>query len=193
VTYVLVKDLPAPVVAALESVGYGRKDIEVKASTTVTLGSGAGNGSRAFVVLVDLTSGRSVTQQGSWGGANMFDRSNPVDNDHNSYPLPPNGVAITGQRGGGQPVYARLNVPASMVDRILPAAGPELSPEERDALYCHKSIKGGQYRRDELARRRVSAATVDAMVERGYLARNRAGATSITTDGKNALGDYRGH
>ena len=53
-------------------------------------------------------------------------------------------------------------------------------------LYCFAAIKGGEYRRDEMRRRNVSAATVDSLVERGYLKRNRAGATQITTQGKNA-------
>jgi hypothetical protein len=80
-----------------------------------------------------------------------------------------------------------------MVDRMLPTRGEQVSKVELDALYCHHAITGGQYRRDELARRAVPAETVDALVSRGLLARNRAGATSITTAGKNAVGDYRGH
>lgn len=190
--YVSVKDLPAPVVAALQSVGYGKADIQVSVSTDVELSSSSGDGSRAFVTLVNLTSGQHVTHWGSWGGANMFDRTNPVDNDDRRYALPPNGLAIKGIRSS-HPTYAVIHIPASMTDRMLPTAGPSLTAEERDALYCHKAVKGGTYRRDELQRRRVGAATVDAMVERGYLARNKAGATSITTDGRNALGDYRGH
>jgi hypothetical protein len=191
--YAQITDLPRPVQSALESVGYHRKDIRVEASPTVILGNTAyGDGYQAFTTLVNLDTGETQTVKGSWGGPNMFNPNNAVDNDQQSYTLPPYGVVIKGQRGGGKPVYATLHIPASMVDRMLPAPGPELTKEEKDALYCHDSIKGGQYRKDELRRRNVSEATISAMIERGYLKRNRAGATSITTEGKNARGDYRG-
>lgn len=191
--YVIVKDLPASIQAALASVGYHGKDISVEASETVTLSSSGGSGSRAFVTLVNLTSGQHVTHLGSWGGPNTFDRSNPVDNDTNRYALPADGVAITGSQGGAHPVYATLRVPVSMVQRILPSNKVELTQVEKDALYCHKSIKGGAYRRDELSRRRVPSTVVDDLVARGLLSRNKAGAVSITTDGKNAVGNYRGY
>jgi hypothetical protein len=191
--YVSTRDLPAPVQAALKAVGHGRDRIEVIPAESVTLGSSAGDGRRAFVVLVDLSTGEHRTVWGSWGGPNMFNRSNPVDNDHGAYALPGHGVAITGSAGGGGPVWAQLHVPASMVARILPGAPrEELSQVERDALYCHRSIKGGAYRRDELRRRRVPSSTVDALVERGLLKRNRAGATAITTAGLNAVNGYNG-
>jgi hypothetical protein len=189
--YVQVKDLPAPVVVALKSVDYGRADIEVRPATSVVLSDSGTTGRKAFAVLVSLTTGQHQTIWGSWGGPNMF-VANPVDSDTRSYPLPSDGVALTGSIGP-HGTFATLHIPATMVDRMLPSAGPELTTEERDALYCHKAIKGGAYRRDELSRRKVSAATVDAMVDRGFLKRNKAAATSITTDGKNALGDYRGY
>jgi hypothetical protein len=191
--FVTVKSLPPAVQAALASVSYGRKDIQVQASESVVLAGSAGNGFRAFVVLVNLSTAQHTTHMGSWGGSNMFDRDNPVDNDSRSYPLPANGIAITGRMGGSQPTYATLHVPASMVARILPSAKVALSTVERDALYCHKAIRGGIYRRNELQSRKVPPAVIDDLVTRGLLSRNRAGSVSITTEGKNALGDYRGY
>jgi hypothetical protein len=123
----------------------------------------------------------------------MFTRDNPVDNDTSPHALPDDGVVITGVSGGGNPTMANIFIPASMTDRILPAPKPELTDQMRDALYCHQSIKGGQYRREELARRKVTPDTVHQAVENGWLKRNKAGATSVTTEGKNALGGYRGH
>lgn len=192
-TFVRIAELPDPVRAALKSVDYGRADIAVEVATEVVLSSSGGKGSRAFASLVNLATGQHVTSWGSWGGQNPFTPGNAVDNDSNAYPLPPEGVAIRGSVGGGRPTYAVIVVPASMTDRILPAPPAELTKAERDALYCFACIKGGQYRRDELARRRVAPATVDAMVERGYVKRNAAGAGSITTEGRNAMGDYRGY
>lgn len=191
--YVVVKDLPAVVQTALEQVGYRKADVRVQVATEVSLSSAGGNGFRAYTCLVDLSTNRYTVEWGSWGGPNMFNPGNPVDNDTRTYTLPGNGVAITGRAGGSVPVSATVHVPASMTDRMLPGPKVELAVVERDALYCHHLIKGGAYRRAELQRRRVPASVVGALVERGLLRRNRAGAVSITTAGKNALGGYRGH
>jgi hypothetical protein len=192
-SYAKVADLPTAVQRALTAVKYGRADIEVQASETVSLSVGGGSGTKGFAVLVNLTTGQHVISWGSWGGANMFNPTNAVDLDTRPYALPADGVAITGSIGGGRPTYAVVKIPASMVALMLPAPGPALSKVELDALYCHSAYKGGQGRRDELARRRVPSSVVDAMVERGYLKRNKAGATAITTDGRNAVGNYRGY
>jgi hypothetical protein len=193
-SYALVTDLPEAVRRALTAVSYGRKDIEVKASATVVLGdSGAGNGRQSFAVLVNLTTGEHTVSRGSWGGENMFVRDNAVDSDRNAYPLPGDGVAITGVRGGGQPVWAQLHIPASMVDRMLPGPTVALSDVQLTALYCHKALKGGAYRRDALSRANIGPDVIDALVSAGLLSRNRAGAVAITTDGRNALGDFRAY
>lgn len=186
--YVLVKDLPSVVQTALTDVGYGRVDIRVETGSTVVLSSSGGSGLRSFAILIDLSANRAETHWGSWGGANMFNPTNAVDNDSRSYPLPDHGVAITGSRGGGRPVYAVLHIPTAMVARLLPQATVEVSEDEKNALYCYKSLKSG-YRQRELERLNVPAGTVDALVTRGFLKRNRAGAVSITTEGKNAYGD----
>lgn len=193
--HVEVKELPAPVLTALKAVGYNRADIEVRAEESVVLGTyGAGAGRQAFAVLVNLDTGEHVARRGSYGGINMFDRENPVDNDQSAYPLPPNGVAITGSRGGTYPVTATLHIPTSMVSRIL-TAGPreELPTAELHALYAHGCLKGGEYRREHLRRHQVPASVVDDLVARDLLKRNKAGATTITTAGRNALGDFRAY
>lgn len=193
--YIDVKDLPDTVQGALKAVGYGRANIEVHTEERVQLGTmGAGNGRQAFAVLVNLDTGEYIVRRGSWGGINMFDRENPVDNDQNEYPLPPNGVAITGFRGGTSPTSARLHIPTTMVSRII-TAGPReaLPPVELHALYAHGCLKSGEYRRDHLRRHGVSASLVDDLVERGLLKRNAAGSTQITTAGRNALGSFRAY
>ncbi len=186
--YVNVKDLPAPVQAALSSVGYGSKDIRVEAASTVVLSASGGNGYRAFTTLVNLTAGTHRTEWGSWGGANMFSPHNAVDNDDRSYTLPADGCAVTGHVGGGKPVYAVVRVPASMVDRMLPAADESLTDVERATLGCFKGLKSGPYRQDALRRAGATEDMITSLVARGYLTRNRAGATAITTKGKNAAG-----
>ncbi len=187
--YVKVSDLPAPIQQALESVGYGKKDIDVSAAVSVALASPAyGDGFRGFTILVNLTSGRFDTRHGSWGGSNPWDKGNPVDNDENTYTLPGDGVAIRGQRGGGHPVHATLHIPASMVSRMLPGPPVDVTPEERAALNCYAHVRAGAYRKEALERAHVTAATIDRLIERGWLTRNRAGACTITTAGKNVAG-----
>jgi hypothetical protein len=184
--HVEVKELSTPVRRALDSVAYGRKDIKLIAAESVE-GSGAGgSGVRAFTIAVNLDTGERKGAYGSWGGDNPWSNS-PVDRDHTPIPIPENGIVIKGTRGGG-PTWAQIYAHPNVVGRFLSSSDEEeLSETEQQALYCFfGSIKGGEYRRDEMRRRGVSAATVDGLVEKGYLKRNRAGATTITTRGKNA-------
>jgi hypothetical protein len=189
--FVLVKDLPPAVQAALESVSYGSKDIKVKAAESVHLGdAGAGNGRKAFVVLVNLDNGTHQTIMGSWGGQNMFDKTNPVDNDRGVHALPGNGLAITGSIGTG-PTWATIHIPASMTARILPTgSGIEVTDDEKNVLACYLGYTSA-YRKELFARKGVKAEVFDGLVARGLIKRNKAGATSITTDGKNVVGYYR--
>lgn len=190
--YVKIAALPQPVQDALASVQYSKGDIEVIPTSEASLADAGSAGRRAFVTMVNLTSGQSETTWGSWGGPNMFNRSNAVDLDTATYPMPEQGVVIRGSHGHGG-VWARIYVHPGMLGRELPAAAETVSQADLDALYCHGRIKGGQYRRDEMQRRNVSVETVASLVERGLLKSNRAGATQITTEGKNALGEYRGY
>ena len=191
--YVDVKNLDAPIRAALESLGYGRKDIDVRTVEKLELGdSGVGDGYRAYTCLVNMATGEHTTTWGSWGGANMFDRRNAVDNDTREYTLPPNGVVLKGHKGGGRPVAATLYIPAAMRARVLPAAPSEDLPvTHKDALYCFRSYKSGPYRVQELRRRKVTQEVLDDLVTRGLLSRNRAGSMALTTAGKNAASGYR--
>ena len=56
--YVETRDLPAPILKALKGVGYGRRQIEVKPDTTFTMSGVSGQGSRAFTIAVNLSTGR---------------------------------------------------------------------------------------------------------------------------------------
>jgi hypothetical protein len=190
--YVNVRDLPAPIQSALKAVEYGRPDIRVEASEKVQLGDmGAGNGYQSFACLVNLSTGEHRVIRGSWGGINMFDRTNPVDNDMGQYALPGDGVVITGQRGGGRPVYAVLNIPASMVSRMLPSGQKvELTDQERDVLAVFVGMKSS-YRSEWLQRHAIPESVVTGLVSRGLLKENRAGARQVTTDGRNAVGNHR--
>jgi len=189
--YVAVKTLAPALRSALAAVGFKRADISVEARETVTLDYPADDGARGFATLVDLETGRHETMIGSWGGANMFSPRNRVDLDRTARPLPPGTVLVKGQNGG-RGCFAHLYVHPDLLPKLLPAP-VELTQGERDGLYCHISLKSGEYRREELRRRRVTQADLDSLVARGFLKRNAAGSTQVTVEGKNACGNYRGY
>lgn len=188
-TYVNVKELPPVVRRALEAVEYGRRDIEVIPRETVTLGAGAGGaGRRGFSCLIDLEAGTYRVIHGSWGGAGLGSRGlqGMVDLDQTPRDLRPGLLLLQGSMGYG-PTWAQIQAHPTMIPKMLPAAdGPELEARHHQALYCFACIKGGEYRREEMRRRRVSAETVEELVAMGLLKRNAAGATAITTAGRNA-------
>lgn len=194
--WIEIRELPEPVRAALKRVEYGRADVEVKVVRELVMSSAGSRGRRAFVLMVNLSTGEIAGEYGSWGGENMFCPRNPVDRDQKTYQLPPNGVVVLGSQGYPQ-TFLTLYVSPDLMDKtMLPPATEELTREELtreelDGLYAHGCIKGGEYRREELRRRKVQPSTINRLITRGYLKENRAGARQITTTGRNALGDYR--
>lgn len=105
------KSLPAPVLAALASVGFARPDIEIKtALKTPIQNSCSGSGQRGYVVQLDLRTGEFHTLTGNWGGSNAYS-SSLVDSSDDTIPLLPNvTVVIYGQQGGSRPVTASITV-----------------------------------------------------------------------------------
>ena len=183
-----VKQLSPAIQKALATVNYHAKDIEVKPTERVGGTVGGGSGQRGFVIIVNLDTGKFEGVQGSWGGGSPLS-SSPVDAYGGMIDIPANGAVIKGTTGYPRTfawIYAH---PTAVGAHLLPSGNEDaevLTDAEQQALYCFGSIKGGEYRRDEMRRRNVTAETVDSLVERGYLKRNRAGATQITTKGKNA-------
>jgi hypothetical protein len=186
--HIAVKELSPHVRNALASVGYGAKDILVEAANEIHPSAYAGEGQRAFCVILNLTTGERKTLSGSWGGSNMF-TSTLVDDTRGEdrAPMPEDGVVIKGSIGYPR-TFATIYAHPNTVGRFLPSGEDDepLTDGQAQALYCHKALKGGHYRREEMERRGCTTADVDALVERGLLKRNRAGATQITTAGKNA-------
>jgi hypothetical protein len=179
------KDLSPALRSALKALGYARRDVEVVVAEEVSSLAPSGEGIQGFVCFVNLDTGAREVVRGSWGGANIF-ASSLVDRDE-KVSLPPNGAAIVGTSGYGG-TWARVYAhPAAFGAMIGSGEGQEeLSAIEQKALYCFVALKGGEYRREELRRRKVSGEVVDSLVERGYLKRSKAGAVQVTTKGKNA-------
>jgi hypothetical protein len=184
--HLLVKSLPQVIQAQLNTHGYQKADIPVRVTDSVRLNEygNAGKGSRGFTTIINLDTKEVRTEFGSWGGANPFE-SRAVDHDETPYALPVNGVVIQGAVGG-YGTFGTLYIPQGSPIEIPKELPVTLTDVEQAALYCHHSIKGGQYRREELRRFGVPQSVVDSLVERGFLKRNTAGAIQITTLGKNS-------
>jgi hypothetical protein len=185
-TYVSVNELPTIARQALDSLSYNRKDIQVVTAESVVLAGAGGDGRRDFVTMVNLTTSAAETHWGSWGGQNMFNRTNAVDNDETSYPLPMNGLIIKGSIGGGHGTYATIYISDDMVQKVITSGPTEtLDKISIEALRIFMHYKAFA-RPDYFRRAGVTEAHLVDLVARGYLKQNKAGARQITTSGKNA-------
>jgi hypothetical protein len=181
--HIQVKELHPSIQAALKGRRCGKKDIEVIPASEVEANSSSwSDGYRGFLIGINLDTGEQVGRYGSWGGANPWEHRE-VDLTTQKLPVPINGCFVKGSTG--PKTFARVYVNPTWMAQMLPAVD-ETTDEEQQALYCFTSIKGGQYRKDELRRRKVRTETVESLVERGYLVRNKAGSIQATTKGKNA-------
>ena len=185
--YVKVNALPASVQRALEACGYHKADLPLEARDTVNIMCAGGNGYRSFAVILNLETGARTAHYGSWGGPNPFAESakRRVDSDDTSHTIPPNGAVILGSEEGGKSTLATLIVRPDAMPAYLPAA-PTLSEIEIAALHAYR-LKSGPYRQDALRASKATPDVIDSLVARGYLSRNRAGATTLTTEGKNVV------
>jgi hypothetical protein len=179
--FVSVSSLPSAVKSVLSSNGYGKKDIGIKAQESFTFVGGAyGDGYRAWAVLMNLETGESKSFIGSWGGSNMFTKSH-VDDDQTIHNIPVNGIVIEGQEGRW--VSASIIVHANNMPKYLPAVS-EITDAEGKILYYFSAYTSAG-RKAVLNDSHTLA--IDSLVTRGFLKRNKAGSTAITTKGKNAL------
>lgn len=184
--YSEISELPEVIQKGLKEVGYNRKDIKVEVREQVCIRPPSANGCRGFAVacLLDGSQEFRVTW-GSWGGSNMF--TTTVDDVQESVPTPPNSAFIMGSSGGNKPTYAYLVIgPGNVNPQLLPPAA-NVSDHEAKILAIFNQLKSSA-RKEYLGRMGAKSEEVDSLVERGYLKRNKAGATSITTQGRNAAG-----
>jgi hypothetical protein len=184
--HVEVKQLGTAVRKVLGHIGYRSVDISMIAAETVDVGVAGGSGLRGFAYIINLDTGEYEGRMGSWGGQNMFTRG-PVD-DGEIVTLPPNAAVIKGTKGRG--IWATIYVHPSAMGNMLPSGEQDetLTEDEQRVLYAFVHYKAF-YRKEWLQRHGIGDSTIDKLVERGYLKRNKAGATQITTKGKNAQTD----
>ena len=195
----------------LSSVSYGAPDIEIQTAETISPCVGGGAGQKGFFALINLQTGESKRVDGSWGGANMFNPDNAVDLNDSRYPLPAHGCAIKGSIGHPR-TFATIYVHPDHLQAFLPSGSQiELSADEKQVLSAYRGLTSAG-RKDEFERwnrdarwgnadwyyspdripfrpmrTEEVAATIDSLIGKGLLARNKAGAVSVTLAGKNAL------
>lgn len=184
--YVSTKELPESVRRALKEIGYGKTDIGLKASETVSVGQGGGDGRRSFYAIVSLDgSVAHKVEYGSWGGANPFEAKR-VDRDQQSHPIVPGYAVIVGSEANGTKVYCTMHVHPSNFAPLLPAKA-ELNDHLRGILRVFASYTSAG-RKNEWERSPESKPTeadYETLFGLGLLKKNASGAVSITTAGKN--------
>lgn len=178
--HVAVRELPDALRAALKAVGYGAKDVGVTPQDAVTPNAYAGEGQKGFVVIVNLETGKRETLGGDWGGGGMSLK--PIDAASQDVRIPPNGAVIIGTEGWPR-TMASIYVHPDGIARLLPPAAA-VTDREQLILRTIRSLTSAG-RKEVFGREKVTPAEIDALVARGLLRKTKAGAVSITTDGKN--------
>jgi hypothetical protein len=167
--YVSVSSLPDDVWTLLRDVNFNKSSIAVKSAETYRFHTPYGDGYQTFA-----------------GGRNLHE-TRRADVDEQEHKIPMNGAVISGQRGGAGPVSATLFVHPSNMPRYLPA-GEMVSEAEARILVMYRSYTSA-YRKENLKVK--DEPVIVGLVARGLLKRNKAGATSITEAGKNAISGAR--
>ncbi len=190
--YVNTNTLPNVVKRALESVKFFKGDIEVIHDNSVSPAISGGDGQRGFCILINLYADEFKTIVGSWGGANMFNQDNPVDLDNSDYPLCEGSVVIKGTTGYPS-TFARIYAHRDSSILPLDSGNSDITDKELFVLSCYVGLKSFA-RNDEMLRWMTDteiSQTVHKLIDSGHIKANKAGATQITTQGKNAVGDKR--
>jgi hypothetical protein len=181
--YIPTKTLPETLRGVLHSLGCGAADLRTEVGASVSYPHAYGAGFRARCVVVNLASGESREEVGSWGGPNPFA---PAKLDAvAAFALPAGFVVLTSTDSGR---YWTLHLHPDNAAPLLPAPA-SISPRERWILYSFRALTSAG-RKNEFARAGKGAPTAPelaALAARGFLKINRAGAAQITTEGKNAI------
>lgn len=186
--HVEIKSLPAHVQNAIAKVKHSGRDIECIECNTVNPEYYGSDGSRGVFGIFD-SNGYGQIHYGSWGGPNMFS-SPAVDKSNVDVNLPDGKFALKGSNGNFN--YIKLYANASTLTELCPQKNvdTELTDIEREVLWAHVN-RTSAYRKQHYYDHKITAAqlelALDSLVGNGLIKRNKAGATSITTDGRNTL------
>jgi len=180
--YVPLNDLPTLIFEALKARGYNKKDIEVKAKNSVSISVGGWEGKRGYTDVINMRTRSIVQHTGSWGGPNIFSHRNKVDMSDSNIEITPDTVIIQGY--SGYKPLASCYCHESWLSRFGSTATEETTEREKKVLGWFVSYKAS-YRKPWVDAEPPEL--INGLVNRGLLKRNRAGALSITTAGKNVV------
>ena len=196
--YVKVKDLPDHIRRACKLLGHNRESINCVRVNEVSKLYHGNTGARGVFRLVSIESGVLETVYGSWGGPSYLTISvwltgNPVDEFEGNVELPDGIVALKGSTGHLN--LLTLYASESTMAMLPQGQTEELTSIEKVVLYAHASLKGGKYRKEFYQRHRMTAAQLDltlsSLAGKELIKINKAGASSITTNGRNAIDGVR--
>ncbi len=144
-----VKSLPPQIQKMLKSIGFNGQRVDIKTAEEVSPFNAGWEGRQALFVIFDLASGKVVTQKiGSFGGANMFNRDNQVDNDRNYYKIPDGAGVFEGYVGA---TFGSITInPRNMNAGLLPstAGGEELTREQ--LVFLHAAGLVSSYKKKQI-------------------------------------------
>ncbi len=182
--YIQVRDLPSSVRNLLAGVGYNKADVCVIPKAEINPSSSGGDGYRAFFGFTKISENPEECNitYGSFGGPNMFNPQNLVDNLQKSFPIPEGICAMRGQEGGTRPVSATLYIHPNNCVKMLPE-GTKLSLEEEKVLVLYRYTSA--YRAEEMKRIKNANQIQQTLIEKGLLKKVGKG-LGLTTEGKTA-------
>lgn len=159
---------------------YGGRTLKIRVSESeIHLDSSWSGGSRSLYVAVKLA---TLEAQ-----APTVDTSNPFTAANRATAKPQNGVVIVEHSMFcGKDAGLTIHVNPLDAAPMLPASTVELDPYDRKVLNAIAGLKSGPYRQEALAAIPDCAARIVALVEKGLLKQNKAGAVQITVEGRNA-------
>lgn len=189
---VAVKNLPPTIRQALGSIGYYSADIQVAATEEITPTPHAyGDGYQGVGVILNLATGYYKVLHTSWGGPNPFQKTVGDATTEQAVKLTENMAIVHAQKGGSRGTChgATIYVSPATLTPMLPPKAQTTEMDQR-ILYCLACLKSFA-RKEEMQRAGVTEAHVVSLIERGLAKRNKAGALSITLEGKNARDERR--
>lgn len=187
--HVDLKDLPSGVQHhIINTLGLRPRNVRVHVNTHAEPWDAYGDGHRAhFAIVHNAGETPAKMVHSSWGGPNPFQTTalDAMTRTEKAYPIPPGHSVVL---GSSQTHVARVYFHPDDIAKLLPAKEDvDLADEHLIALQAHHGLKSGPYRKDALRRGKVTPEHMDRLVSDGLLSRNRAGAHTITTKGKNTL------
>jgi len=189
--YSKVKDLPNIIQKALSNIGYNKSDIEILVRDKISPMNAGSSGQKGFFTMINLATSDVKSISGSYGGSNIFNQDNIVDNCDQSVPLNDGVVALKGSTG--YKTFATLYVNNANVISTLP--NTEVTPRQRWILYAmHGLTSAGRKNEFARAKKPPTIEEFKALEAMGFITIAKNGSMRITTNGKNAsnrtIGQY---